>query len=319
MKILPYSGSAFLAFPDSTEKIFEELRFRKIPLPKSEIFGDLIIFENKIQLDNVPYWCKCNFPNPQILEFSSISEGANALRGIMRNWADYQYSNFRRAVLIGEKLPYVNKKPRKFPFDVPKSPMGIWTLLSPEKMLFSEETDGPFPAGHIEFAENHIDPPSRAYLKLQEALTLFQNRFDDFPAENQNCFDAGACPGGWSYVLLKLGCHVTACDRSPLDARLMKNPNLKFIPHDAFTLPLTDLQQFRWIFSDVICYPERLYQWVTSLIAQNPDANLVCTIKMQGETDFAMADKFAEIPNSAVMHLNYNKHELTFLHKGAPS
>lgn len=305
-----------MAFPDSAEKISEELKFRNISPGEYSVFGDLLLTRDKLNLPRVPYWCKCQFENPQILEFSSISEAANSLRQIMRNWADYQFSNFRRAALITEKLPYVNRKPRTFPFEVPKSDMGIWTLLSGEKMLFSPVTSTPFPAGHMEFTENHLDPPSRAYLKLQEALTLFKYRFDAFPEANRLCFDGGACPGGWSYVLLSLGCKVTACDRSPPDARLLANPNLSFVAHDAFTLPIDEISQYPWVFSDVICYPARLYRWVTAIIEKNPKVNMICTVKMQGKTDFAMADEFSKISNSAVFHLNYNKHELTFMYKG---
>ena len=35
---------------------------------------------------------------------------------------------------------------------------------------------------------------------------------------------------------------------------------------------------------------------------------------MQGEIDWELVQKFAEIPNSVVVHLNYNKHELTWMH-----
>ncbi len=39
---------------------------------------------------------------------------------------------------------------------------------------------------------------------------------------------------------------------------------------------------------------------------------IVCTIKFQGETDFAAAEAFAAIPCGRVAHLFPNKHELTF-------
>lgn len=41
---------------------------------------------------------------------------------------------------------------------------------------------------------------------------------------------------------------------------------------------------------------------------------MICTIKMQGKTDWNLISKFEEIPDSKVVHLNYNKHELTFIH-----
>ncbi len=40
---------------------------------------------------------------------------------------------------------------------------------------------------------------------------------------------------------------------------------------------------------------------------------IVCTVKFQGETDFAACDAFAAIPGGQLLHLFHNKHELTFL------
>ena len=42
-------------------------------------------------------------------------------------------------------------------------------------------------------------------------------------------------------------------------------------------------------------------------------------IKMQGAIDWSLVQKFAAIPNSKVVHLCYNKHELTWLHAGGES
>ena len=43
---------------------------------------------------------------------------------------------------------------------------------------------------------------------------------------------------------------------------------------------------------------------------------MICTIKMQGEIDWKLIEEgFAAIPNSRIVHLNYNKHELTILIK----
>ena len=46
---------------------------------------------------------------------------------------------------------------------------------------------------------------------------------------------------------------------------------------------------------------------------------MICTIKMQGGIDWEAAQKFQDIPNSRVVHLNYNKHELTWIHCSRPN
>jgi 23S rRNA (cytidine2498-2'-O)-methyltransferase len=96
----------------------------------------------------------------------------------------------------------------------------------------------------------------------------------------------------------------------------MKNPLVTFMAHDAFTLPPEELGHFDWVFSDVICYPERLLGWVQKWIDSRLCDNMICTIKMQGEIRWDLIAEFASIPGSRVVHLNYNKHELSFLWKG---
>ena len=53
-------------------------------------------------------------------------------------------------------------------------------------------------------------------------------------------------------------------------------------------------------------------------IAAGCAANIVCTIKFQGETDHQSAASFAAIPGAQVLHLHHNKHELTFMLSSPP-
>jgi 23S rRNA (cytidine2498-2'-O)-methyltransferase len=260
------------------------------------------------------FWTENVWLNPIKITFRSISEAANSLRNIQRNWAPVLFTQFRRGMLIQEKLPPINLKERPFPWTVPEAPMGAWTLLDANTMIASPLCSSPFPGGKISFIENKVDPPSRAYLKLQEALV----RSRRWPQSGERCLDAGACPGGWTWVLTQTGAQVIAIDRSPLDERLMQNPLVTYIKHDAFTLKPEEIGPVDWLFSDVICYPPRLYEWIQKWLASGLAKNYICTIKMQGEGDFETPKAFAAIPGSQVVHLNYNKHELTWI-KLAPS
>ena len=105
-----------------------------------------------------------------------------------------------------------------------------------------------------------------------------------------------------------------AVDRAPLAESLMNNPLVEFQAHDAFTLKPEELGHVDWVFSDVICYPERLLEWIKKWLSYQPDLNMICTIKMQGEINWPLIQEFADIPGSRIVHLNYNKHELTWIH-----
>ena len=295
------------------------------PVPRSE----RLVYCEGIR-DEV-FWKQVCWEAPFVAGFGSIGEAAEILRGIQRNWAHYPVSCFRRAELIGTKLPYIGKKEKPFPYTVPLAGMGIWSLLDEHTLLASAKTSSPFPLGSIRFAENHQDPPSRAYLKLWEALSLldFYYRRDaetgslsaaavsagyPLPKRGSRCIDAGACPGGWTWVLDSLGAEVIAIDRSPLADSLRGRPHITFIRHDAFTLSPEELGKQDWIFSDVICYPPRLLEWVERWLASGLCDQFVCTIKMQGTPDFDTIRRFAHIPHSKIVHLVANKHELTWLH-----
>ena len=66
-----------------------------------------------------------------------------------------------------------------------------------------------------------------------------------------------------------------------------------------------------WIFCDVVCYPEKLFDYLQKWLCQ--PVNLVCTIKFQGKGGSDIIDRFASIKESQLLHLFHNKHELTWI------
>ncbi len=308
-------GRAFLAFPEMRELLISELERRFGVDSKAAVnYGDLLYFPEASD-DILPYWSRSTMLEPFIVHFDSIGDAAGELKKIQRSWAPYSFTCFRRASLLQEKLPYVNLKKRDFPFKIPQSPIGLYTLVDDHMLIASASTTSPLPAGQVIWNEDHENPPSRAYLKIQESLVLASYFFNrELPHGNEHCFEAGACPGGWTWVLVNLGAEVFAVDRAELAPSLMKNPLVRFEAHDAFTYKPEELGKFDWIFSDVICYPERLLSWIKMWLESGNVKNMICTIKMQGEIDWDLIRQFEEIPDSRIVHLNYNKHELTFIH-----
>jgi 23S rRNA (cytidine2498-2'-O)-methyltransferase len=114
-------------------------------------------------------------------------------------------------------------------------------------------------------------------------------------------------------VLGKLGARVLAIDKAPLDPSVLALPGVEQRQESAFALAPRDVGPVDWLFSDVICYPARLFALVEKFLAAGTVKNFVCTIKFQGETDFATQARFAAIPGSRLMHLHVNKHELTWV------
>ena len=257
-------------------------------------------------------WAQNVWYAPRRLTVASIGDAARQLRAIQRNWALYSHDFHRRAALIAEKLPKVSAKKLRFGDPAPGAPLGSWTLLDQRTVLAAPQCSSPFPNGVVQFVEDRAAPPSRAYLKLWEALTLIGER----PGSGDLCLDLGASPGGWSWVLHETGARIVSVDKAALDPGIAALPRLDYRRMSAFALEPTALGSVDWLFSDVVCYPARLYRLVETWLAAGTCRRFVCTLKFQGATDHETARRFAAIANSRLMHLSHNKHELTWVKLG---
>ena len=93
----------------------------------------------------------------------------------------------------------------------------------------------------------------------------------------------------------------------------MEGSRLTFVKKDAFKIKPEEVEHPTWILSDIICYPEKLYELAQDWLKVHPKANFVFTIKFQGKWDKHVVEKFERIPNSKVLHLFNNKHELCWI------
>jgi len=248
-------------------------------------------------------WCE-----PQVLACESIGQGAKALRSLQRNWVHYPYQCHRRAALLVEKLPHVSGRPLRFPEPAIRAPLGSWTLLDQHTILAAPRCSSWFPNGEVAFEEDRAQPPNRAYLKLWEALTLT----DEKPGEGDVCLDLGSSPGGWTWVLQSLGAGVISVDKAPLDPRIANLRGVTFRQDSAFAIDPAEFDKIDWLVCDIACYPGRLLELVQRWLAAGTCRRFLCTIKLQGDTDHDIIQRFADLPGSRLRHLHHNKHELTW-------
>ena len=292
--------TAYLAHLDFKEQLAGELHNVKA------VYDRLFLCEGPRQHS---IWAQNTWLNPAFIEITSINDGAKKLKSIQRNWAAFSYEHRGRVSLISEALPHVSAKRIAFDGPKPTAPMGGFMLVEPNLMLASSETSSLWPHGAMEFLEDKTNPPSRAYLKLWDLFTRMNVR----PKKGDVCLDLGASPGGWTWVLAQLGAHVIAVDRSPLQTELMENSLVKFKKGDAFKITPRDFPEIDWVFSDLICYPEKLHEFLLPWLADSKPRNFVLTIKFQGENPYGILDLFRSIPNSEILHLYHNKHEVTWI------
>ena len=257
-------------------------------------------------------WALNTWLDPVETPVASISDAAAKLRAVQRNWAVYAPLWHRRARLIQESLPSVSSRPLVFPAPAPTAPLGSWTLIDANTVLASASCSSPFPNGEIRFVEDRAAPPSRAYLKLWEALTLIGRH----PLPGERVLDLGSSPGGWSWALAQLGARVLSVDKAPLDPAVAALPQIDYRRQSAFALDPREVGPIDWLFADIACYPPRLLALVERWLAAGTCRNFVCTIKFQGATDHATARRFAAPPAAQLRHLFHNRHELTWIRLG---
>jgi 23S rRNA (cytidine2498-2'-O)-methyltransferase len=295
--------SAYLAAEGFEPELEEELRRAGVAI--TGWHGWLALSESP----PVPAaWALDVWTGVQEIPVASIKSAASALRGIQRNWALYAASHHRRAALIEAALPPVKARALAFPEAAPTGHLGAWTLLATDRMLLSPTKSSPFVNGAVRFEEDREGPPSRAYLKLWEALT----RLGHWPGPDETVLDLGAAPGGWTWALAQLGCNVVAVDKAAMDPAVAALPNVTIRTESAFGLDPANEPAVDWLFSDIICYPSRLLGLVQRWQAAGRARNFVCTLKFQGDTDHDTAAAFAAIPGAMVFHGAHNKHELMF-------
>ncbi len=186
---------------------------------------------------------------------------------------------------------------------------GYLSITSAPQVKALSPVISPFRAGYVSIPDDRL-PPSRAFKKLREAQLRFGLSF----RPGMQCADLGACPGGWTHVLVEAGCRVLAVDRSPLDPKLMRSKQVSFASGDAFSW--TPEKALDWLVCDVIAAPEKTAALIERWLRERLCHSLCVTVKFKGSPDFGV---LASVKRSLAQHcvehggkqLTANKNELT--------
>ena len=100
------------------------------------------------------------------------------------------------------------------------------------------------------------EAPSRSTLKLEEAFLTFvpEADRDERLTSGLNAVDLGACPGGWTYQLVRRGMMVTAIDNGPMADSLMETGQVEHLQVDGFKYTPSK-KNVHWLVCDMIEKP----------------------------------------------------------------
>ncbi len=137
------------------------------------------------------------------------------------------------------------------------------------------------------------DAPSRSTLKLEEAFHVFipRQEWDTRLAPGMWAVDLGACPGGWTYQLVKRSMFVHAVDNGMMAESLMETGQVKHHMEDGFKF-IPAKKNVTWIVCDMIEKPSRVAQlmgeWIIRGLAKEAIFNL--KLPMKGRYDEVLDD-----------------------------
>lgn len=132
------------------------------------------------------------------------------------------------------------------------------------------------------------DAPSRSTLKLEEAFHVFipADEWDERLANGMWAVDLGACPGGWTYQLVKRNMWVYSVDNGPMAQSLMDTGQVTWLREDGFKFRPTR-SNISWMVCDMVEKPAKvaalMAQWLVNGWCRETIFNLKLPMKKRYE------------------------------------
>ncbi len=131
------------------------------------------------------------------------------------------------------------------------------------------------------------DAPSRSTLKLDEAFMHFltPEEREQRLRSGMNSVDLGACPGGWTYQLVKRGMFVAAVDNGPMNEKLMETGQIKHYREDGFKFE-PHRKNIYWLVCDMVEKPARVAELIEYWAIQGWFKEAVFNLKLPMKSRF---------------------------------
>lgn len=119
-----------------------------------------------------------------------------------------------------------------------------------------QKSASPHPQGIIRL-KFPPEAPSRSTLKLEEAFHTFVQDESAFH-DHMYAVDLGACPGGWTYQLIRRGVFVYAVDHGKIAENLLKTGLVEHCSADGFKFEPPKNIQIEWLVCDMVEQPQKI-------------------------------------------------------------
>lgn len=128
------------------------------------------------------------------------------------------------------------------------------------------------------------DAPSRSTLKLAEAFSYFMDKEEqaEWLREGLTAVDLGACPGGWTYQLVKHGLQVIAVDNGAMNEKIMESGLVEHIKADGFVY--RPQRPVHWLVCDMVEQPSRVAKLMADWLADGDAGRAMFNLKLPMKT-----------------------------------
>ena len=199
----------------------------------------------------------------------------------------------RQWFVVGELLQHLPPEDRITPivgYETPKRPVVHVFFIAPGCCYTGysySSNNSPFYMG-IPRLKFPADAPSRSTLKLEEAFHVFipADEWDERLANGMWAVDLGACPGGWTYQLVKRNMWVYSVDNGPMAQSLMDTGQVTWLREDGFKFRPTR-SNISWMVCDMVEKPAKvaalMAQWLVNGWCRETIFNLKLPMKKRYE------------------------------------
>ncbi|WP_088330804.1 23S rRNA (cytidine(2498)-2'-O)-methyltransferase RlmM [Lacimicrobium sp. SS2-24] len=184
----------------------------------------------------------------------------------------------------------------------------------------SPQQISPYPLGILRL-KAPSQAPSRSSLKLDEAIQVFLNKKaqETRLQGGMQAVDLGACPGGWTYQLVRRGLFVQAVDNGAMAQSLMETGQVRYFAEDGFKFE-PKKKNIHWLVCDMVEQPQRVARlmasWVLKGWCQEAIFNLKLPMKRRYESWLQAQQEIAEQLHTVsyqlqAKHLYHDREEIT--------
>ncbi|WP_249960819.1 23S rRNA (cytidine(2498)-2'-O)-methyltransferase RlmM [Histophilus somni] len=126
------------------------------------------------------------------------------------------------------------------------------------------------------------EAPSRSTLKLEEAILYFIPRNQEATRFNENKYavDLGACPGGWTYQLVRRGVFVYAVDHGKMATSLHETGRIEHCAEDGFKFRPPKHCKIDWLVCDMVEQPRRIADLISQWLVKGWCKETIFNLKL---------------------------------------